>query len=280
MATGESIYNLIPQPVPEVIKPDRYISKHTGSKPPTFSTFGLSGTSKPGFKNVQGVEAATAEGHHAYQKSHATFGTLGNAKKTSEILKKGTGGGGGAADLALASSTGYAFKYTDRRMPQLPSKAEFKEAKSLLASNKKETNFITANAVENILAVPKREEDGVDWLKKPHFGEVPPYLQKIKQEISDEYEYIKTQQQMMQGEEALPPGVRILSDEEKASMITALKVKWDDVNKFYQGSSVLSLQSLDTIGKVKRKEQYEAQLAQIEKDIEKLSKQKVYVQQD
>ena len=35
--------------------------------------------------------------------------------------------------------------------------------------------------------------------------------------------------------------------------------------------------SLDTIGKVKRKEQYEAQLAQIEKDIEKLSKRHVYL---
>ena len=275
MATGESIYNLIPQPVPEVIKPDRYISKHTGSKPPTFSTFGLSGTSKPGFKNVQGVEAATAEGHHAYQKSHATFGTLGNAKKTSEILKKGTGGGGGAADLALASSTGYAFKYTDRRMPQLPSKAEFKEAKSLLASNKKETNFITANAVENILAVPKREEDGVDWLKKPHFGEVPPYLQKIKQEISDEYEYIKSMQQ--QQDEEGPPGLRLMADDEREELITSLKTKWGEVNEKYQQTSVLSLASLDTIGKVKRKEQYEAQLAQIEKDIEKLSKKSVYV---
>ena len=39
----------------------------------------------------------------------------------------------------------------------------------------------------------------------------------------------------------------------------------------------LALASLDTIGKVKRKEMYEAQLAQIEKDIEKLSKKQVYV---
>ena len=45
-------------------------------------------------------------------------------------------------------------------------------------------------------------------------------------------------------------------------------------------SSVLSLASLDTIGKVKRKEMYEAQLAQIEKDIEKLSKKVVYVADD
>ena len=49
------------------------------------------------------------------------------------------------------------------------------------------------------------------------------------------------------------------------------------VSQLYQGSSVLSLASLDTIGKVKRKEMYEAQLAQIEKDIEKLSKKMVYV---
>ena len=45
-------------------------------------------------------------------------------------------------------------------------------------------------------------------------------------------------------------------------------------------TSVLSLDSLDTIGKVKRKEMYEAQLAQIEKDIEKLSKKVVYVMED
>lgn len=43
---------------------------------------------------------------------------------------------------------------------------------------------------------------------------------------------------------------------------------------------MLSLASLDTIGKVKRKEMYEAQLAQIEKDIEKLSKKVIYVADD
>lgn len=71
--------------------------------------------------------------------------------------------------------------------------------------------------------------------------------------------------------------MRLMSDEEKDVLVRQLKVKWDDVNKAYQSSSVLSLASLDTIGKVKRKEMYEAQLAQIEKDIEKLSKKTVYV---
>ena len=63
-------------------------------------------------------------------------------------------------------------------------------------------------------------------------------------------------------------------------MVNALKTKWDQVNKLYQSTSCLSLRSLDTIGKVKRKEQYEAQLAQIEKDIEKLSKKVIYIADD
>lgn len=106
MNAGESIYNLIPQPVPPVIKPDRYLSKHDGKKPPTFSTFGLTGTSKPGYKNIQGAEAAVAEGHHIFKKEHATMGKEGNARKPSEMLKKGTGGGAGAADANAAGSTG------------------------------------------------------------------------------------------------------------------------------------------------------------------------------
>ena len=121
----------------------------------------------------------------------------------------------------------------------------------------------------------------MDWLKKPHFGEVPPYLVKIKQEIADEYDYIKSmqQQQMMDAEDG-PPGMRLMPDDERNELVRALKIKWDEVNKRYQSTSVLSLASLDTIGKVKRKEQYEAQLAQIEKDIEKLSKKNVYVAEE
>lgn len=81
--------------------------------------------------------------------------------------------------------------------PPLPSKEEIKQASATL-KHKETKNFITSNAVENILAVPKREEEGVDWLKKPHFGQTPPYLLKIKQEIADEYEYIKSMQQQQQ----------------------------------------------------------------------------------
>ena len=72
----------------------------------------------------------------------------------------------------------------------------------------------------------------------------------------------------------------MMQDDERLSLIDELKAKWDEVNVSYQQTSVLSLASLDTIGKVKRKEMFEAQLAQIEKDIERLSKTTIYVRED
>ena len=112
MSASESIYNLIPQPVPPVPPVIRYVSKHGGDKPPTFSTFGLTATSKPGYQNVAGAEGPAPQGKHVYKKPAATMGTVGNAKAPSQILKKGTGGGGGAYDANAATSTGNYYRLT------------------------------------------------------------------------------------------------------------------------------------------------------------------------
>jgi len=203
------------------------------------------------------------------------MGKEGNARRPNEVLKRGTGGGAGAADAAASLQSG--FKYSDKLRPPVPTVAECNEARAAVKYDNTK-NFITSNAVENILAVPKRDPEAIDWLKKPFFGQTPPYLEKIKKEISDEYEYIKSMQQ--QQDDGIPAGMRQLEDADREALVLSLKAKWDSVNKSYQQSSVLSLASLDTIGKVKRKEMYEAQLAQIEKDIEKLSKKVVYVADD
>lgn len=102
----ESIYELVPQPVVPNPRNAMYHSKHPGKLPPTFSTFGLAGTSKPGVSNVGGANIV-ASGHHTYKKPHATFGTEGNARIPSQILKKSTGGGGGAvaAELGVLPAT-------------------------------------------------------------------------------------------------------------------------------------------------------------------------------
>merc|ERR1719240_2088318 len=108
-------------------------------------------------------------------------------------------------------------------MPVLPSKEEIAIATKAVKESKKTSqgkNFVTSNAVENILAVPKAPVEATDWLKKPHFGEVPPYLLKIKQEISDEYEYIKAMQQQQMDEG--PAGMRQIGEEERTELITSL----------------------------------------------------------
>lgn len=93
-------------------------------------------------------------------------------------------------------------------------------------------NFIVSNAVENILAAPNvPQAQGRDYLKKKNYGRVPKYLQKIKQEIEDEYQLVR---EMQIEEEADMDRQKFLMDEtEKAELIAALKKKWEVTHKEY-----------------------------------------------
>ena len=272
----ESIYNLIPQPVPVPQKEAMYRSRVPADMPPTCSTFGTRGSTKT-YTNVGGSVADPAREPYAVRKSAATFGTIGNARMPAEFQRKGTGISGMREMGAAEDEGGAPFMYDGPRKPAVPTAAELAATRSV-APPKEAKNFITTNAVENILAVPKKAEPPTDWMKKKNYGEVPAYLRKIKAEIADEYEYLRQMQEAQAN--AGPPGMRQMEDGERLALVHSLKTKWEEVNKIYQSTSVLSLDSLDTIGKVKRKEQYEAQLAQIEKDIEKLQKPIVYVAVD
>merc|ERR1712139_582931 len=104
---------------------------------------------------------------------------------------------------------------------------------------------------------------------------VPKYLKLIKNDIEAEYDYIRQLQQ--QEEEARNSAVRQMTDEERQGLIEGLKAKWEQVNTDYQATTHLT--KLDTIGKVKRKEMFESQLSQIEKDIERLNRKQILVDQ-
>merc|ERR1719316_1948532 len=161
-------------------------------------------------------------------------------------------------------------KHVPSRMPPVPRRSE-KPIMNLVSSK----NFVTANAVENILAAPKKVGVEVkDYLHKEDYGKVPTYLTKIKTDIQEEYDYIRRLQE--EEEEAERSShVRQLTESEKEALIEGLKAKWEKVNTDYQATTHIT--KLDTIGKVRRKEQYEALLTQIEKDIEKLHKRTVVV---
>ena len=87
--------------------------------------------------------------------------------------------------------------------------------------------------------------------------------------------YIKAQEP--QDEEAGDVG-EVMTAEERDALVDQLKTKWDAVNAKYQRIS--HIVKLDTIGKVRRKEQLENELTQLEKDIQLLEGRQVVVMED
>lgn len=136
-------------------------------------------------------------------------------------------------------------------------------------------NYITANAVDNILAVPKKPvSKEVNYLQKQDYGQVPAYLSRVKAQVQEEYRMIEDMQQSNQPQNE--EQIDVLTEDERARLLDGLKANWATINKEYQTLSF----TLDTPAKKKRKEEYEAQLEQIENDIKKLSKKYVFVHND
>ncbi|WIA21702.1 hypothetical protein OEZ85_000868 [Tetradesmus obliquus] len=132
-----------------------------------------------------------------------------------------------------------------------------------LTSNK---NFITTNAVEVILAAPKKvpKEEKL-FVEKPGFGTVPAYLKRNKQQITLEQQqleqYLRLREQPSNQPTAVP-----MSEEERGELLRHLKIKWATLNAEYQKLGFV----MDIGSKVKRHEAMEAQLAEIERDIRTL----------
>eukprot|EP00434_Breviolum_minutum_P008329 symbB.v1.2.007349.t2/scaffold425.1/size368629/13 len=275
----ESIYNLIPpkpavQEIPGRLtagtyricgfcqeRPPMYKSKHSSDLPPTASTFPTGGTTCPAVANIGGSLDSKPVG----DKSHSTFGKPKGSycEDPGSYLKKQEKSGGKEHPEALVPKQ---LKPQTRHGP--PQVSE-KPVMNLVTSK----NFIVANAVEVILAAPKKVPEGTkDYLKKEDYGKVPKYLQSIKQDIETEYQYIRALQEQREAEEA--QRVRSMTEEEREDLLEGLKAKWEQVNTAYQGGTHVT--NLDG-PKLKRKEKHEAELSQLEKDIEKLSKKSILI---
>ncbi|EDO42950.1 predicted protein [Nematostella vectensis] len=174
------------------------------------------------------------------------------------------------------------FRYEDetKRRPAVPKHSE----KPLMGirSNK---NFITTNAVENIMSVPKKPEkkfadtrDGSThpltpsgltpkYTQKKDYGKTPQYLERRKAETeraqADYDSYI--QERMRQG------AMKQMSYGERQAIIDGLKKNWEDLHHQYQGLSVVT----DTAPKKARKERMEAEMKQLERDIDMIEKHQV-----
>lgn len=270
MDHGESIYNIIPPRPMEQEKPPMYRSKHSGQTPPTASTFHTNSTTHPATSNISGSLADKP----VPDRDSRTFGRIpGSYKNDPNGYMKKCAKTGQVDGLAEARRNNPEIlkptKLKDTHKPSVP-RANEAPVMNLVTTK----NFIVSNAVETILAAPKQVSQGAkDYLRKEDYGKNPKYLSHIKKDIEREYDYIRQLEQ--QREDMMKPCVRPLDEQDRQGLIEGLKAKWEQVNTEYQATTHLT--KLDTIGKTKRKEKYEAELSQIEKDIEKLNRQNIHV---
>ncbi|XP_033126896.1 enkurin-like [Anneissia japonica] len=204
--------------------------------------------------------------------------TMGPAKvdlhQTSEFLKKRSG------EPKLPASEPFKYADDERKRPPVP-KANEKPLMGL-KSNK---DFVKTNAVENIMSVPRKpaanfadtvhgsthplEPSGLVpvYTSKKNFGKVPEYLTKRNEEVrraQEEYDdYIR--------EHYRRGAMKNLSESERQSIIDGLKKNWEGIHHQYQGLSMVT----DTAPKKARKERLEAEMKQLERDIELLEKHNV-----
>lgn len=145
-------------------------------------------------------------------------------------------------------------------------------------------NFVTANAVETILAVPgnraRAQQEQPQYLKKDDYGQTPKYLNQVKDEIERENamieEFVRQNKNLIDSDGYGGAGrAEPMSERERVELVNALKAKWDHVNSKYQ--KLCHNVVFDTLGKVRRKETFEKELTQLEKDIQLLEKGRVVV---
>merc|ERR1712039_207356 len=130
----------------------------------------------------------------------------------------------------------------ERMQPPVPRANEAAPVMNLVTSK----NFVVANAVETILACPKKTSTTTkDYLRKEDYGKVPKYLNQIKSDINAEYQYIQDLQ--TQYDQAYGQQTSQLSEEERKGLIDGLKAKWELVNTEYQGGTHIT--KLDTTAK-------------------------------
>jgi hypothetical protein len=273
MQQEESIYNLIPRKEVKVRKAPRYRSKYDPKAPVVGSTFAGSGTTALPGAGLGGDSQTIQK-----KKGAGGFGPgLGKSKPDPRNFMKKQAKTVTGMDLAKSKPSKFAYRDSDNRKPGVPKKDD-KPVMGLQSTK----NFVTANAVESILAVPgnraRPSNDVPVYRNKVDYGKVPSYLANVKQEIEQENqmieEYVKRQE--MEGALASEdPHEEEISNEERDELLDALKTKWDAVNSKYQ--KMCHMVKLDTIGKVRRKEQMEAELTQLEKDIEMLEDRTIII---
>lgn len=259
----ESIYNLIPRPVVVAQKQPRYDSK---------------------FKSDVRTEVKNTKS------DHRTMGYLKEpVPKPDEFLKA------------------HAKEFT-HQFPRPPLDPSFQQAPSNnfdqqhstkkppvplhndqpLLGLKSNKNFVSQNAVDTIMTVPRKPEKVVVdsrkgtkfnlepsgltpvYVKKSNFGTIPNYIVEHKNESAK----AKEEYDAYMNEYFKRGALRTMSDDERNAILNGLKQNWDELHHRFQLLSVIT----DTVPKRLKKEKLENEMKLLEKDIDLLQRhQLIYI---
>jgi hypothetical protein len=172
----------------------------------------------------------------------------------------------------------------EKRKPPVPDQIKDRP----LLGIKTTKNFVSQNAVDTIMTVPKKPEKNVVdtrkgdkfqldpsglapvYVKKKEFGAVPNYIIERREEsLKAKEEYEKYMAEYFKR-----GAMRAMTEEEREAILSGLKQNWDELQKTYLSLSVVT----DTIPKRMRKEKIETEMKLLEKDIDLLQRhQLIYV---
>ena len=263
MYQQESIYNLIPKDKILPGKGTRYHSKYPPWIAPTASTFILNNTSYPNVANMNG-DIIFPRGAHPIKENWATMGLpLGGYKQDPQhFYKKGH-------QYKVIPPPEKIRSISEVKKPPVPTIAD--KPIMGLKSNK---NYITSNAIDNILMpTRKKAKEEMDYLHKKYYGEVPPYLNKLKQKVKEEYDSIREMQRRNEEEDAKRK--KILSEEEVRTLREGLLKKLEQLKYLY--GQITHKKKFDTLVLLKKKEGLEKEMAMVKKDLQSLNYKNVIV---
>ncbi|CRH01258.1 conserved Plasmodium protein, unknown function [Plasmodium relictum] len=258
----DNAYNIIKKSEEKKIKKILYKSKHDPNVLPSYSTFNLKGK-RYNISNVTGILIKKEE----KQKSLTDLKNSYNDNK--KILKKGE-------KNKMIPSLNEMKKINPTVLTVKNKKKKFKDPLPdrndvPLMNLREEIDYIYDNAVQIINAKPeeKKKKHGKvlldeNPLDKKDYGKVSPYLIKIKNELKEK-ENLKKQDII--DEEKITKEV----EEKRNILLIELKNKYNEINKEYL--KISHVIDVNSVRKLKKKENYEKQLNQLEKDIQKLETQ-------
>ena len=263
----ENIYRLVPHEAPKRSKDPSYISKFRNSKSKEDQI-----KEKKYEHRTMGEPHYEADPHNFLKKQHRD--EL-ESKKTAEVKELYGVGVGIGIDTTSASQNGSG----SQKKPHVPTQEE-----RPVMGLKTTKNFITQNAVETIMSVPKKpqkynvdtrkgdkfplEPSGLEpiYIKKKEYGQVPEYLIKRRSEIAQaQHEYDAYISEMQKRGEMYQ-----ISPEERQVILEGLKKNWEEFYHQYQSLPMV----VDTVPKKNRKEYLENEMKKLERDIETIEKHK------